>query len=70
VSQVTVDNLSGYEIFAKGSDTESGNSLVVYQMVLYEDQSYYIMQGLVSTKLAQTYLPVFKEMARSFRRKK
>lgn len=70
VSQVTVDNLSGYEIFAKGSDTESGNSMVVYQMVLYEDQSYYIMQGLVSTKLAQTYLPVFKEMARSFRRKK
>ncbi|HET6889688.1 MAG TPA: hypothetical protein VFH31_01190 [Pyrinomonadaceae bacterium] len=70
LSQVTVDNLSGYEILAKGNDTESGNSMVVYQVVLYEDRSYYIMQGLVSAKHGQTYLPVFKEMARSFRRKK
>ena len=70
LSQVTVDNLSGYEIFAKGNDKESGRSMFVYQMVLYEDQSYYIMQGLVSSKHGQTYLPVFQEIARSFRRKK
>jgi hypothetical protein len=68
--QVTVDNLSGYEIFAKGNDKESGSSMLVYQMVLYEGQSYYIMQGLVSSKHGQTYLPAFKEMSRSFRRKK
>lgn len=70
LSQVTVDNLNGYEIFAKGNDRESGNSMLIYQMVLFEDQSYYIMQGLVSSKQGQMYLSVFKDMARSFRRKK
>lgn len=70
LSQVTVDSLNGYEILAKGNDRESGNSMLIYQMVLFENQSYYIMQGLVSSKQRPTYLPVFKEMARSFRRKR
>ena len=66
LSQVTADNLSGCEILARGNDKESGSPMALYQMVLYEGQSYYIMQALVSGKHAQTY---FKEMARSFRRK-
>jgi len=70
LSQVTVDNLNGYEIVAKGNDRESGNSMLIYQLVLFEDESYYIMQGLVSSKQGPTYLPVFKEMATSFRKKK
>lgn len=67
---VTIDNLSGYEILAKGKDTESSTPLTVYLVLLYEDQSYYIMQGLVSVKASETYVPVFKEMARSFKRRK
>ena len=67
--KVTVDNLSGHEIVAKGKDIESGQAMVIYQMILFEDQRYYIMQGLISGAQRQTYLTAFKEMARLFRRK-
>jgi hypothetical protein len=70
LGQVSVDNLPGYEISAKGYDKESGSAMLLYQMVLYEDESYYIMQGLVSSQHGQKYLTVFEQMARSFRRKK
>jgi hypothetical protein len=70
LSQVTVDSLSGYEISARGKDQETGQPMVIYQLVLFEDQGYYIMQGLVSETQRQVYLPVFKEMAESFKRKK
>lgn len=67
--KVNIDNLPGYEIVAKGKDIKSGQPMVIYQTMLFEDQSYYLMQGLISGKQRQPYLTVFKEMARSFKRK-
>jgi hypothetical protein len=69
-TRVVLDNLSGYEIIAKGKDVESGELMMIYQMILFEDQGYYIMQGLVSEKQRHNYLPAFKGMAVSFKRKK
>ena len=66
--KVNIDNLSGYEIVAKGKDIESGQPMVIYQTILFQDQSYYIMQGLISHKQSERYLPVFREMVRSFKR--
>lgn len=68
LNSVTVDKLTGYEVFAKAIDTESLSPMVIYQLVLYEDSSYYLMQGLVSSKHRSTFLPVFERMAKSFRR--
>ena len=68
--KVTVDNLSGLEIVAKGKDIDSGQAMVIYQMILFENQRYYIMQGLISGAQRQNYLPAFKEMARLFKRKR
>jgi hypothetical protein len=70
LSRVVLDNLNGYEIIAKGRDVESGQPMVIYQTILFDDQGYYIMQGLVSEKQRQTYLPVFRDMAGSFKRQK
>lgn len=67
---VIIDNLNGYEIVARGKDLDSGQPMVIYQTMLFEGQSYYIMQGLISGKQRQKYLTVFKEMAGSFKRKK
>src|SRR5688572_23683795 len=36
---VTVDKLTGYEVVADGKDKASGESVVIYQVILYEDQS-------------------------------
>lgn len=68
--KVTVDNLTGHEIVAKGKDIESGQAMVIYQMILFEDQRYYLMQGLISGAQRENYLTAFKEMARLFKRKK
>ncbi|MEQ8763690.1 MAG: hypothetical protein RL885_07180 [Planctomycetota bacterium] len=64
---VEVDGLEGYEIVATGED-DQGTPLVIYQMLLLNDGSYILMQGLVGDSLADRYLPDFKAMARSLRR--
>ncbi len=69
-SGVIIDDLRGYELSAKGKDVKSGELMVVYQVLLFEEQTYYIIQGLVSEKEKQDYLATFKDMARSFKRKK
>lgn len=44
--------------------------MAIYQTMLIEGQSYYIMLGTVGSEQRETYLSVFKEMAGSFRRNK
>lgn len=44
--------------------------MVVYQVMLFEQQTYFLIQGLISNRNRQPYLKVFKEMARTFKRKK
>jgi hypothetical protein len=65
---ITIDDLDGYEIIANAEDTESGVPLMVYQVMLFDEDSYIIMQGLVGTNLADEYIPEFKSLAQSFRR--
>lgn len=69
-NRVTIDNLEGYEIVAKAKDKQSGLPMVVYQALLFEGQGYYLMQGLVSSQNGQSSLVMFKEMSRSFSRRK
>ncbi len=66
--EITIDGLEGYEIVADGEDTESATPLNVYQVMLYDDGSYILMQGLVGANVAGEYLPEFKAMARSLTR--
>lgn len=66
--EITIDGLEGYEIVADGENADSGNPLKVYQVVLYDDGSYILMQGLVGANVADEYLPEFKKMARSLTR--
>jgi hypothetical protein len=68
--QITVDNLEGYEIEAKGKDSKSGQPTVVYQVMLFEEQSYYLMQGLAGEQNRQPSLEAFKAMARTFKRRR
>lgn len=69
INPIIVDGLDGYELIANASDVASGTPLVVYQVILFEDDSYILIQGLVGAKLSAEYLPEFKTMARSLARK-
>lgn len=69
ITEVTIDDLEGYEVLAKGKHAESGNPVVVYQTILFDDPDYYIMQGRTSERNAENCVPSFKKMARTFKRK-
>ena len=69
-TEIEIDGLKGYEFVAEGKDADSGTPLTVYQVILFDDGAYIVVQGLVGTRLRDTYLPEFKSMARSLKRKK
>jgi hypothetical protein len=68
INKMTIDNLNGHEIVARGKDLKSGQPVVIYQVMLFESQSYYIMTGLIGDKQRQAYLTVFREMGGTFKR--
>lgn len=67
---ITIDGLKGYEFLAEAIDADSGTPLALYHVMLFDEDSYVLMQGLVGASLRAKYLPEFKSMAHSFRRKR
>jgi hypothetical protein len=66
---ISIDGLSGYEIIANASDVANNLPTTVYQVMLFEAQTYYIIQGLVGNNSQAKYLPEFQKIATSFRKK-
>ena len=69
-NKITIDDLDGYEIVANAKDKASGRAIMIYQVVLFERQNYFLMQGLVGSKNRQPNLELFKQMAVTFKRTK
>lgn len=66
---ITINSLNGYEIVATGNDAASNAPLAIYQVLLFDDKNYFIMQGLVGIKSKDQFLAEFKKMAQSFKKK-
>jgi hypothetical protein len=66
---VEIDELKGYESLADAEDAKSGTPIVVYQVMLFDDDSYIVLAGLVGKKKAEEFLPEFKKLAQSLKRK-
>jgi hypothetical protein len=66
---VKIDGLSGFESIADAKGETSGTPVLLYQVMLFDSGPYFLMQGIVGAGLRDEYLPEFKAMARSFRRK-
>jgi len=65
---IKIDGLDGFESFAEAQHGEAALPLVIYQVVLFTDSSYYVLQGRVNADGSKEWLPVFQAMARSFKR--
>lgn len=65
---ITIGGLDGYESLAEAEHANSGTPLIVYQVILFDEGSYILMQGRVGTAMRDEYLPEFKAMARSFKK--
>lgn len=65
--EIRIDGLDGLETIAEGvSDTDVPT--VLYQVVLFDGASYWIAQGLVRGSARETFLPLFRQAAKGFRR--
>ncbi len=70
MTEISIDNLSGWEIVANGRDRKTKVPLVLHQVVLFPNAGGYILTiGIVDSKQAQVYLPKFRAMALSYRNK-
>ncbi|MGA9524437.1 MAG: hypothetical protein WBV82_23480 [Myxococcaceae bacterium] len=54
-----------YELTARALDTKTGEPMLVYQVVVPERGSYFLLQGLVGRSDGEKYLPQFKAIAAS-----
>ena len=67
---IIIDGLDGYESLAEAEDAESGTPLILYQVMLFDEGSYILVQGLVGAELQDEYLSEFRSMARSLKRRR
>lgn len=65
---ITINGLQGYEILAEGVDRKTGIPEQCYQVMLFVDQSYYILFGSSEGNYEQN-LTAFKKLIQSFQLK-
>ncbi len=67
IKPITIDQLSGFEITAFTQNMRSEKELV-YQMILFDQDSYYILVGSCYNQF-EKYEPAFKKLGLTFKRK-
>ena len=67
-AKVHVDDLTGYELTARGIDPKNQRSVGLYQLLLADGNSYYVAQGFVASGRMEEVLPTFRRVMDSFHR--
>ena len=62
---IAIAGRDGYEIIAEGNDKKTNIPLKIYQTILFSEDSYFLMQGMVGQDITTDYLSEFKSLARS-----
>ena len=63
---ITISNLSGYEIYSMGKNKELYKMELIYQVVLYGANDYYVITGITYGKFEEN-LTLFKKVAKTFK---
>lgn len=63
---VTIGSLSGYTTIATGRDKETDTPMTIYQVLLTGSSEYSLIVGLTPTDQKDKYLPIFKNISRTF----
>ncbi len=69
IKKITIDNLLGYEIMAKGTDKKLEGTNYVYQLILFGESDYYMILGMVTAADKTEYIPTFRQIAMTFKQK-
>jgi hypothetical protein len=68
VNEISIDNLSGWEIIANAQDKQTKIPLLLHQIVIFpKEGGYILMIGIVGDKQAKIYSPKFKAMALTYK---
>jgi hypothetical protein len=66
--EITIDGMSGYEIYAKGSNDETNETENIYQVILFNDKLYYMLFGTTNDQTDQS-IEEMKKAIMTFSRK-
>ncbi len=69
INPIKIDGLSGYEIIAYSTDKKSGFRQLIYQLILYSGNSYYILLGTAYDDY-ENNLSLFIDVSSSFKQRK
>ena len=64
---VQIQGLTAYELTADAKDAHTGSTIKLYQVVVPDAGSYFIIQGLAPSKGSGAMLDEFKRVAATFR---
>lgn len=67
-NEITIDGISGYEIFAKGKNKKLGETENIYQVILFSDKLYYIFFGTTNDESNKS-IEEIKKVVKTFKRK-
>jgi hypothetical protein len=68
-SPITIGRLSGCATTAKGEGEDAATPLTIYQVLLFDESGYCVIQGVTPTTEKGKYIPIFKQIAKTFRMK-
>lgn len=68
INEITIDGISGYEIFAKVKNKKSGETENIYQVILFSDKLYYILFGTTNDETDKS-IDEIKKAVKTFKRK-
>ncbi len=66
---VKIGDLSGYATTAKGEGDDTATPLTIYQVLLFDESGYLVIQGITPSAEKNTYMPVFVTIAKSLKMK-
>jgi hypothetical protein len=66
--ELEVDGVSGYEAVAEGTHPKTGAKELIYLVMLFSDNGYYILMGTAKTDFEKN-LDLFKKLVLTFKRK-
>jgi hypothetical protein len=68
VHPVTIDGLSGFEVIAYGENKKNKKPELVFQIMLFTDNMYYLMIGTANENFEEN-LKIFRSLSKTFKRK-
>ena len=68
IESVTIDDVSGYEIIAYGKNEKTDEPEMIYQIMLFSDNGYYLIVGIANEYFKEN-IKLFRKLSQTFNRR-